>query len=280
MKKILIPIDFNFNNYNAIDYAVNFFKRESCEFYFINTYSYEINGLDAIRFMQEDDAWFEKPKTDSIYSLGLLIQRYTCKNKFERHCFIAISEYGNLIDGIKETIKKLQIDLVLVAGKKCSEGKSCNYSPNTKRIIENVRDCPVMVIPESATMQKNPQFILASTFEVELSMLELENWFEFVTIARGSVNIKALGKKSKLTSVQNINQSRVLSQLEKLSKKVVAIEYLETAHDLKYFAGHNWDCIICLMDRKPDFWRKYGFSQSRITNFGPLTTTPLIALHR
>lgn len=280
MKKILIPIDFNFNNYDAIDYAVNFFKRESCEFYFLNTYSYSMTDTDAIHLLHEDVDLFEKPKAASIQSLGFLIQKYTINNSNDQHSFHAISEDASLIDGIRKTIKELHIDLVLIAGKKVTEGKTCNYSPNTKRIIENVRECPVMVIPQSAYMLKNPEFILASSFEVELRLEELASWYELVKIANGTVRIMTLGNNNKMTPLQISNQNKVLSQLQKFSETIVSMGYLETAQDLKNFAGHNSDCIICLMDRKPDFWRKYGFSHSRITNLGPLTTTPLIALHR
>tara|TARA_R110002051_G_scaffold288652_1_gene351483 strand:- start:1266 stop:2108 length:843 start_codon:yes stop_codon:yes gene_type:complete len=280
MKKILIPIDFNFNNYDAIDYAVNFFKRETCEFYFFNTYSYDVNGLDAIRYLQEDDEWFEKPKTDSFNRLGPVIQKYTIKNRNIKHSFYAISEYANLIEGIKSTIKNLHIDLVLLAGEKIKEAKKCNYSANTKRIIEDVRDCPVIIIPQSVNVQKNPEFVLASSFGVELREEELANWYELVRIAKGSVKIITLCNKSKMTGSQNANQNKVLSQLQKFSKIEVPIDYLETTQDLKKFASDHADSIICLMDRKPGFLRKYGFSQSKISSLGPLKTSPLIALHR
>lgn len=280
MKKILIPIDIKLNNYDAIDYAVTFFKRESCEFYFLNTYSYNVTDTDAIHLLHEDDDLFEKPKTDSIQSLGRVIQKYTYNNRNKKHNFYAISEDADFIDGIKDTIKKLKIDLVLIAAQKTIEGKTCRYSRNTKQIIEIVRECPVMVIPPSANMQKNPEFVLASSFEVELPIKELENWYELVKIAKGNVKIMTLANKGNMTAVQITNQNKVHSQLENCSKTEVEIEYLETAQDLKNFADNHTEYIICLMDRIPDFWRKYGFSQSRITSLGPLKASPLIALHR
>ena len=74
MKKILIPIDFKFNSHDAIDYAIRFFKREQCEFYFLNTYTYDISGLNTIDLLQADDDWYDKPKCASEDNLGYCIR--------------------------------------------------------------------------------------------------------------------------------------------------------------------------------------------------------------
>jgi len=42
MRKILIPLDFSENAMNAIKYALEFFKYETSEFYFIHTYEDEV----------------------------------------------------------------------------------------------------------------------------------------------------------------------------------------------------------------------------------------------
>ena len=74
MKKILLPIYLNHHNCDAIDYAVKFFKREVCEFYFLNTYNYNVQGLNAIQLLQADEDWFERPKLESQKRLGRLIK--------------------------------------------------------------------------------------------------------------------------------------------------------------------------------------------------------------
>ncbi|OAB78648.1 universal stress protein [Cochleicola gelatinilyticus] len=279
MKKILIPIDFTFKSYDAIDYAVSFFKREKCHFYFLNTYSYDIEGLNAVNLLQAGDDFFEKPKRESEMSLGRVIQKITSKCENKRHQFNAISEYANLIEGVRKAIKELDIDLVVIAGKVQTKRATDTYSKNTKRILDNIRECPVMIIPASTPKQKKPEFVLVSNFEVLLSESKLKNWYEFVEISRGSVKIFTLCEKDKMTKLQKENQNKVRFQIEMLSKNPVGVEYIETAPDLKSFADYHSDYIICVLDRKPDFWQKCGLTHSRITNMGPLQKTPLIALH-
>ena len=280
MKKILIPLDFKFNRYDAIEYAVKFFKREECEFYFLNTYTYDVGGLNAIHLLQANEDWFEKPKKDSIDNLGDAILKFTFNVSNKKHRFYAISECSDLIEGIKKTIKDVNIDLVILAGKERTDQKVDRYTKNTKRILENIRECPVMIIPQSANLNKYKEFVLVSNFEIELPSDKIENWHELVKIVKGTAKLVVLSGINRMTPLQIINLEKVCSQIELLTGTPLNIEYLETEQDLKQFAHSHSESIICLMDRKPDFWRKYGLSHSRITNLGPLKTTPLIALHR
>ncbi|GGX06607.1 universal stress protein [Aquimarina muelleri] len=280
MKNILIPIDLKFNSYDAIDYAANFFKHKKCHFYFLNTFTYDIKDLNAINLLQADDDWYEKPKQDSKKSLERAIQKYVLNNMNKEHRFSAISECADLVESMKKTIKEMDIDLVIIARKKQVDGNYKRYKKNTKRIIEQIRECPVMIIPSSTHIQKYPEFVLVSNFKVELPKVELENWLELVEIVKGNVKIMALTGKEQMTQLQKANQNRVQCLIEKISKPPVIVEYLKTTQDLKNFAEYSSDYIICLMDRKPSFWRKCGLTHSLITNLGPLQNTPLIALHR
>ncbi|RMA58730.1 universal stress protein [Ulvibacter antarcticus] len=279
MKNILIPINFKSNSHDAINYAVNFFQQEKCNFFLLNTFSYESVGMNAIHLLHSDDDWFTTPKCDSEISLGRVIQKYTINSENDKHRFNAISECSDLIEGIKKAIKEINIDMVIIPGQKQIGRASDKYSRNTKRILENIRECPVMIIPSSAQLQLNPEFVLVSSFEDKLPFLELENWYELVQIVKGNVKIIALSAKDNMTDNQKSNRNHLLSLLEILSKNSVSIEYLETSQDLRNFANYHSDYIICLIDRKPDFWRKFGLTNSQVTNLGPLKRTPLIALH-
>ncbi len=280
MKKILIPINFKFSSYDAIDYAVQFFKKEKCQFYFLNTYTYDVNGLNGIQLLQADDDFFEKPKHTSEMSLGQAINKYTHNSKNENHRFNAISECSHLIDAIKKTIKEVEIDLVVLPERDNADGCAVRYSKNARNIIENIRQCPVLIIPSSAKMCKKPKFVLVSNFDTNLPQTELENWYGLVKIASGSIKIVTLSSKEDLSELQRSNQNKVRFHLEMLSEKPIAVEHVENASALKDFTKNHSDYIICLMDRKPDFWRKLGVTHSKITSLGPLPSTPVIALHR
>ncbi|MFC4689941.1 universal stress protein [Dokdonia genika] len=279
MKRILIPVDSSYNSSNAIDFAIKFFKREACEFYFLNTYSYDVRGMDALSLLQSDDDWFELPKLESQKILGFLVKKYTKDNKNEMHSYTAISECADLVDGIQKSIEELKIDFLLFSGKKKDETSSDRYSRNTELIIKGIRECPVIIVPENAHLKKNQEFVLASSFEVGLPIKELKNWGKLLRLVKGKGRIIAFNKSSDMTSVQKINLSQTLMRLYNISGSVLPIHYLNSEEEIKQFTQRHSDCIISIADKKPDIWRKLGIKNSEIVNLGPLHYTPLIALH-
>ncbi len=118
MKKILIPTDFTLNSFQTIDYVLKLFKHETCEFYFLNTYSYDANGLDAIQLLQADEDWFDKPKQNAQKQLGKLVERYTLNCKALNHQFFAVSDCSELLPNFPKNIKDLNIDLIILTSKK------------------------------------------------------------------------------------------------------------------------------------------------------------------
>jgi len=279
MKKILIPINFNFNGYEAINYAIKFFEDEECHFYFFNTFSYDVEGLNAIQLLQEDENWFENPKNYSENKMRAVTNKYLYNNRAKKHLFSALTDCNNLIEGIKKAIKENEIDIVVFPGKKDIKNSSKKYSTNTRRIIENIRECPVIILPPTAKFHKKPEFILVSKFEKEFPQSELQNWCHLVNITKGTIRIVTLSKKDKMTTSQKNNQNITRLEVANYSDDKIKLEYIESINELKERSNNACSYIICLMDKKPNIWRMCGLSTSWITNFGPLQNTPLIALH-
>ena len=85
MKTILIPTDFSATSYQTIDYVIELFENDHCEFYFLNVYTFDVAGLNAIEMLQADDDWFDEPKQESINKLGKLVERHTLKSNNLKH---------------------------------------------------------------------------------------------------------------------------------------------------------------------------------------------------
>ena len=280
MKKILLPIYLNHHNCDAIDYAVKFFKREVCEFYFLNTYNYNVQGLNAIQLLQADEDWFERPQLESQKRLGRLIRKYSYNSRNKNHSFHAISECNGLISSIKKCIKEVAINIVVVASKdKVDKGINL-YCKNTSLIIDEIRECPILIMPTTTKQKRNPVFALVSDFKSEISEEEIESWYEIVKLLNGTLKIVVSNSMNEMTNQQISNQTKVCYYLKTLTNSSLVVDYLNTASDIKEFANTHSNHIISLIDKKPDFLRRYGLGHSTITNLGPLSTSPLIALHQ
>jgi len=264
MKNILIPLDLEFSNESAIYYAITLFEQEKCHFYFSNSYTYNIEGLNALDLLQADDDWFEKPKYNSEMNLKAMLKKYRGKSGTKKHHFNTISKNTYLIEGLRKTIENLDIDLVVLSGKDQSKGNR----DHTKRIVENITECPVMIIPSSAYIQKPQKFILASSFEVEISKSKLKNCYAWANTAGSKIKIVSLFSKDKMTHTQKVNQNKVCSQIQAFTKYPVSIQYLGASSSLKNFIRSHSDYIVTIAERKSDFWTKDGLTPSWMKSLG------------
>ena len=153
MKKILIPIEFENNNDHVIEYAVHLHKNEACVFYLLNIYSLNIAGLQALNFLKASREWLEKPKQKSERGLALLVDKYSAIYKESNHKFYAVSECESLIKGIQKTIENLKLDFIIMATKSKKETCFSKYASNTVKIIENIRKCPLIIIPKNQPIE-------------------------------------------------------------------------------------------------------------------------------
>lgn len=277
MKRVLIPIDFTFNSYETIDYSISFFKAEKCKFFFLNTFTYDFNGLNALHVLQANDDWFEKPKRNSEEKLAFVVNKYSFNNKNKNHSFQSVSACNELIKGIKKVVKNYKIDLVVATSK--VNDKNYSYSDNIKKIIEDIQECIVMIIPQSMPLKKHPEFILASNFEYKIPTDELKKWCNLVQLVKGTIKVVVLSDREDMTTQQILNQVTVIKYLRTFCNTYMTINYLNTNDALKNLIHSNNDCIVSLMNSKPNFWSKFGLSQSKIVKFNFSQATPLIILH-
>lgn len=280
MKKILIPTNFTHTSYDAIDYAVHFLKNKKTTFYFLNTYEYQIHGTDALLLLHADDESFTLPRTNSILTLKKLVHKYTYNNRNSNHKFDLISSYGSLVNVINENIEKYSIDLVVLSQDKNLKKGIPAYGKIAKSIIENVRLCPVMVLPNMDIIKNGKEFILLSNFENELPVDEIKNWYKLVKMVNGVIKVVALSYYWNMTKIQRNHLENLKLTISRLTGQAVIMEFIQSEEDLQFLLHMPSENVLCLMDSKPDLWRYLGLTHSHITNLGPLASAPLIALHR
>ena len=276
MKKILIPTDFSLNSYQTVDYITDLFKKVNCEFYFLHTYSYENSGLNAIEMLQADDEWFEKPKEESLKILGKLVTHYTLSSKNKKHTFHAISEGRSLVEGIKENVNKLGIDVIVLTSKRLhSLGK------RTENILEQIRSCPILIVPAHATTSNGITLTIASDFQQKINTGEIERFIKALENTNTQIGILVLKEQNSLSAKSAENLEKLLDYLKQLLSKPIDLEFLKPAYELKDYASKHYDEIMCVIDNKPDLFRKIGIAKSKvISTIKELNNNTVLTVHQ
>ncbi|PNQ72595.1 hypothetical protein C1T31_10600 [Hanstruepera neustonica] len=276
MKKILIPTNFSRNSTVAINYVTELLKEEYCEFYFLNTYSYDVSGLNAIELLQADDAIFDEPKEESLRQLGALVEHCTLDSDNDKHSFYAISENRELINGIKTNIEKISIDLVIITG-----SVDTKVSKNTRAIVKKIKSCPILIVPPNASIGQKVSLTIASDFKQSINTSDISKFIKILEKTNFEISIFVLEKKKKVTvnTAKNINSLAVY--LEQLLNKQIGIEYIESSYRLEEYAQSHVENIMCILDKKPDVLRKMGlYKTSAIATMGTLRKNTVLAMHQ
>nr|WP_321222528.1 hypothetical protein [uncultured Psychroserpens sp.] len=259
MKKILIPTDFSLNSYQTIDYIVELFKNEHCEFYFLNTFTYDVNSLNAIELLQADDEWYDKPKQESLRLLGKIVERYIPRKNTTNHSFNAISDCIDLTEGIVVNVEKIGIDLVILTGKPGNK-----ISKNTGNTLERVRCCPILIVPPHASICKSINLTIASNFKQKINTLELYKFIKVLENTNIEIEILVLEKENTLDIDASNNLEVLIDYLSRILNKSIGLKYISSSFCIKDYAQLNLSSIMCIIDRKPDLFRKIGLLKSNI----------------
>ncbi|WP_299431272.1 universal stress protein [uncultured Aquimarina sp.] len=229
MKKILLPTDFSENSWNAIDYATELFKNEACTFYLLNVYNkiiYESVHLSDISSERNIENTVKANVVNNLEHLKTSLL-YTSLN--QKHQFETIAALGSLIDVTENIVKSEKIDLIVMGTKGATGTKEVFMGSNTVRIINAIKKCPVLAIPDGFTFINTPKEItFATDFTHFYSKEELQPLLDLATSFNAAIRIVHVQQEEgTLTEEQKFN----LGMLQKYFKGITYYQHTLTKSD-------------------------------------------------
>lgn len=196
MKNILIPTDFSENSWNAVKYALEFFKDTACDFYLLHVtiiYNYAsgespIMPLPAIEVI--DKTVLKQAKTQ----LKKLLKKIDEFPPNPKHKFYTLSNYDYFIDAVKAHVSEKNIDLIVMGTKGASGLKKVMIGSNTGDLITRVK-CPVLIVPENAAFQEIKEIAFPTDYHLFYPTKILNNILEFTKMHNAALRIVHIAKK-------------------------------------------------------------------------------------
>jgi len=173
MKNILIPTDFSSNAKHAISYALNLFKGERTNFYFIHAYADEVYGP----FYKVTNGSIESQKEiirkNSEDVLNKLVNDIKEKTHHLKHNFEAICSFESLVDGVNDFVNTKNIDLIIMGTKGKTATISNSFGSNTIQIFKYVK-CPVLAVPDEYPCSEPKRILFPSDYLLPYKRRELK----------------------------------------------------------------------------------------------------------
>ncbi|WP_299668128.1 universal stress protein [uncultured Polaribacter sp.] len=273
-RRILLPTDFSKNAQNAMDYAINLYKDEVCEFCILNTYEIEpyTMELTAIRDLK-------KSKRKSNIGLIHVLKRLLNTNKVTNHKFHIISECGSLISVIKEVVDKRDIDMVIMGTKGGTNSKIEIYGTQTVLAMEKIRNCPVLAVPKKATFKGIKEIIFPTDYKTNFKRREFQHLVDIAEITKSAIRILHISVKDKSLNEDQLNNQILLkSYFERLEYSFHTVNDTEVQKAINVFIKTRDGDMVVFINKKHNFLESILF-KPMVKNLGYHSKIPVLALH-
>jgi len=178
MKQILLLTDFSDNAYNAIRYAMHFFKSEVCNFHLMNVHKVNSYISDDLMTSSKESIYesiTKRPKAE----IDKLIADLTQEFNNDKHTFNVVIDFDVFIDAVKQAVKNKSIDYLVMGTNGATGAKEVLLGSNTRNVIRKV-NCKAIIVPENYIFKPIKELLLVLDPKDELNGNTFTELLEFL----------------------------------------------------------------------------------------------------
>lgn len=199
---ILIPTDFSDNAASALQYALKLYANKECTFYIMHsTYVTE-----AVARAYTTRYYDDKQNKIVGQSLDDLIEKTEAANGNAKHGFKALLTQEELRNAVKKQVEVLDIDMVVMGTKGATDAVEYVMGSNTIKVIQQIRNCPVLVLPEGFAFTQPQQIAFATDYTRNYDQKELKSLKYFAELYHSRIHIVHVNTEDKLSDKQQENK--------------------------------------------------------------------------
>ncbi|SDS17472.1 Nucleotide-binding universal stress protein, UspA family [Formosa sp. Hel1_31_208] len=249
MRQILIPTDFSDNAMNAVKYALELFKYEKAEIYFLHTYQDEV--YKEIELLNNDaiEPLIESCRSRSEEQLKSLLATVSGIWPNPRHRYHKISAYNALVDEIDLLSEGKNIDIIVMGTKGKTNDRSLTFGSNTLQVLKYV-SCPVLSIPANYDYTQPKHILFPTNYMIPYKRRELNLLCEMASPYRAVIDMVYISKSEKLSRRQEDNKDFLSHELCKNSLNYKTIESKSIVNAIfTYIKENNIDMLVMVNSR-------------------------------
>lgn len=277
MKKILLPTDFSDNSINAIQYAMQLFKDEPCEFYLLNVFKIpylaneELMEQNVAELAALEEEMYETSKEDLKNLLETLPEN-------KNHRFETISDYNLFNLAVHQVVEEKNIELIIMGTKGATGAKEIFIGSNTGDVIMR-SSCNVIAVPENYTFQSPKEIVFPTDFQIDYDPKDIEPVISLAKMNETKIRIVHFSEKDELDEIQEQNKSRLTALLGNIKHDFYTLSSSDFEEGLNCFTQSrgNIDMIVIIGRHYGFFQRLFFKPKVRALSFH--STIPLFVIH-
>ncbi len=277
-KRILVPTDFSKNALNALRYALDLYRKLNCEFYFLNVFRLESYTTDALIIPEPGSAQYEGAKSKSEEGFSKLMDMLMLHHNNPKHTYHTISTFNFLSEAIKQTVAENDIEIVIMGTKGATGARGVIFGSNTVNIMEKIRECPVLAIPEDVRFSPPKEIVFPTDYRSDFKRRELNYLVEIVRVHEAAIRILYVSRKDTLTALQESNKHLLAKILDTVDHSFHKLSKKNVSDGLTAFVESRDSDMIAFINHKHFFFGSI-FSKPLVKEIGYDATVPILALH-
>jgi len=261
MLKILLPNDFSNNAWNAISYAMEFFKNEKCTFYFLHTYTPAFYRMDYMLGGPSFSAIPDVGVDISLAGLEKTLADVNEKYSNPKHMYKMVSAFNLLTDEINELSVEKTIDLIVMGTQGATGAKEIFLGTNTVYVLRKAI-VPVLVLPESYAFKKIKKILFPTDYWTKYKKDEIRTLIDIAKMHQAEITVLHVKEEHDLTESQKDNKAFLDQYLKDVSHtlKEVKGELMPDAV-IDYIQENDFD-FLTTMNRKHSFLERLLWRQN------------------
>jgi nucleotide-binding universal stress UspA family protein len=276
MRKILVPTDFSDNAMNALQYTLELFKYDVCEFFIMHAYQDEVYADASLINKKPID---EINKTISNKSLEQLENTLKKINKISpnpRHSYKIVSSNNILIDEVDKIVDDENIDIIVMGTRGKTNDSKLTFGSHTLQVLKFVQ-CPVLAIPENYKHIQPRKILFPTNYMIPYKRRELKLLCELASPYRAVIDIIYISKSNKISLRQKDNQKFIKEELCKNNLNFITINGTNITNTIYKYIKENEIDMLVMVNSRHAFLESILF-QSTIDKMSLYIDIPFLAL--
>lgn len=277
MKQILLPTDFSENSWNAIAYAIQLFKDEECTFHLLNVYTPAIYNFEYAIGYPEQFGLVDAVRDTSRRNLFKQVSRISSEfTKNENHSIKTHAKFDTLLSGVKASIEKLDIDIIVMGTKGATGAKEILFGSNTVQIFNNIK-CPVLAIPSGFTYEAPHEILFPTDLNVMYKHSSLKVLKEIVFSNHARLNAMHVSTGYELTKKQELNKDKLESIFKDSAFLFHDVKTMEITEAINEFQVKHKINLLIMINNKHSFFENIFF-KNKINQIGFHLNVPFLVI--
>lgn len=276
---VLLPTDFSENAWNAISYAIDFFKSKECNFYLLHVNRIENMVVGTESYMPTTDVIeevFVKPSRNKLRQLLKEISEHNKTNK--KHSFYTLTDNYFFLESVRKHVEEKKIDMIVMGTKGASGLKEFIVGSNTGDIITKVK-CTTLVVPEDAKYNQLEEIAFPSDFNLSYDISILKPLTDVIKDTKSNLRIIHIqNKDASLNPEQQNNKELLNDYFEEFNPSFHFLTNKKVEDAIQCFVeSRNIDMIV-MVAKNLNYFQNILF-HTKVEKITYHTDVPFLVLH-